>query len=223
MASRKTQSQRQSSDYPRVLIGVPLERTIPQATFWSFIAIAMQGFPFVQQSYQRTDVARNEMAKTLLNSDCTHLLMLDIDHNHPYDIVARLGRWVREDPKKLVIGGLNFRRGAPYEPMAYWLTEDNKYRHVPTDTGELIEVDAMATASMLVAREVFEKLEPPWFRYEYKRESEGKHTSEDMVFCRACKAAGIKLYVDTTCTSPHLIDSFVDRAVFERWAENDNH
>ena len=55
---------------------------------------------------------------------------------------------------------------------------------------------------MLIAREVFETLEEPWFNYEYPG---GDFTpGTDMSFSAKCREAGIRLWVDGSTTSPHL-------------------
>jgi hypothetical protein len=40
---------------------------------------------------------------------------------------------------------------------------------------------------------------------------------EDMGFCLKCHDAGIDLYVDTTITSPHLIDAEVDEEAYRAY------
>ncbi len=109
----------------RVVVAIPMERQINQQAFWSFIRIAQQGVPFFSLPYTRCDIARNSFAQDLLNSDHTHLLMLDSDHVHPTDIIQRLVRWVLEDSRRLVVGGLNFRRGEPYDACAYLKDDDD--------------------------------------------------------------------------------------------------
>src|SRR5689334_21215503 len=105
--------------YPKVLVGILLERAISHAdkVFWPFMHLAMQGPRFAEEAHGRIDYIRNKMVMNLLQSDCTHLLMLDIDHIHPENIVQRLSRWVLLDPGVRVVSGMNFRRGKPYDPV----------------------------------------------------------------------------------------------------------
>ncbi|RPJ24411.1 MAG: glycosyltransferase family 2 protein [Planctomycetaceae bacterium] len=158
-------------EWPRIVVGVPMERTMAHAddVFFNFLAIAQNGVPFIKQNYTRTDVARNKMAMQLLQSDFTHLLMLDVDHIHPTDIVQRLARWVVADPGKQVIGGLNFRRGEPYEPCCFLIGPDGRY-YAPAEWERgLVKVDIIGTGSILISREVFERMQPPWFYNIYDR------------------------------------------------------
>ena len=209
--------------YPRVLLGVPLERTVSYASgvFPRFMEIASQGVAFVKQDYTRTDLARNRFAMKLLESEFTHLLMLDLDHVHPVDIVQRLARWPMMNPEIQVVGGLNYRRSEPYEPCCFIRGETGELAAPATWTPGLMEVDYLGTGSILIAREVFEKIEPPWFYNIYDDEQRWADTwpGEDIGFNEKCKAAGVKMYVDTTTTSPHCGDRLIGDATFRAYLQ----
>jgi hypothetical protein len=205
--------------WPRILLGIPLERTLGHADkcFWNFMMIASQSPAMIPMAYMRTDLYRNLLATKLLETNFTHVLMLDADHQHPIDIVQRLARWVLIDPKVKVVGGLNFRRGEPFEPCAFM--QDNSggvYSIMEWEKG-LVQVDAIGTGSVLISREVFELLEPPWFYNIYDFAYEGHYPGEDIGFSKKCFDAGIPLYVDTTTSSPHLMDSFVTEESFRSY------
>lgn len=202
----------------RILVGVLPERGgAPNAEiFFDFIAIAQRGYPFVRVPYARTDLQRNRLAQHLLNDTrFTHLLMLDCDHRHPADIVEQLRARVEEDPARRVIGGLAFRRGVPFDPCMYMLDADEAVYAIEEWTpGNLLRVDLIGAAAMLVHRSVFEELPAPWFAYDYGRAHENSWPSEDIWFARRCRAAGIAIYADTGVVSPHYMDSYVDEATF---------
>jgi len=203
--------------WPRPIVGIPLERTISHAdnVIWPLLAIAQQGWPFIRLNYGRTDLVRNKMVVQLLGSHFTHLVMLDTDHIHPEDIVQRLMANFIERPGLMVVGGLNFRRGEPFEPCLFVRGDDGRYYSVADwERGGVIKVDAVGTGSLAVAREVFERMEPPWFYNDYSMAIDDVWPGEDMGFCDKCRALGIDLYVDTRITSPHLIDSVVDENTF---------
>ncbi len=206
-------------EWPRIVVGVPQERAMSHAddVFPSFWGIAMHGVPLLHQDYGRTDMVRNRMAMQLLNSNYTHLLMLDVDHIHPTDIVQRLARWVLAHPEIEVVGGLNFRRGKPYEPCCFILGDDGKY-YAPSEWERgLIKVDAIGTGSIIIARTVFERMEPPWFWNDYSHVWEDSWPGEDMGFSANCRELGIDMWVDTTTTSPHMIDAVVDEETFRAY------
>jgi len=202
--------------WPRIMVYIPMFPALPHApdVFYTFMLIAQQAPDILRAAYQRTDVSRNMAAEKLLEGEHTHILMLDADHNHPVNIIQRLASWVIDDPERLVIGGLNFRRGDPYHPCVGVIGEDEKfYTPFEWDDG-LIEVDRLGTGSILIAREVFETLERPWFFYEYDGAIEKFYPSEDYAFSRKCREAGIRLWCDTGAISPHATTTFVDEHTF---------
>lgn len=213
-----------SWDYPRILVGIPLERSISHASlvFHRFLEIAVQAPVILKQDYTRTDLARNRFAIKLLESHYTHLLMLDVDHVHPADIVQKLARWVLMDPSIQVVGGLNFRRSEPYEPCCFFKSPDGTTVNAPAEwSAGLMKVDYIGTGSILIAREVFEKIEPPWFFNQYGIEANwaDEWPGEDIGFSERCTQAGIDLFVDTTTTSPHVGDRLIGEKTFRAYLE----
>jgi len=202
--------------YPKVLVGILLERAISHAdkVFWPFMHLAMQGPRFVEEEHGRIDFIRNKMAAHLLASDCTHLLMLDIDHIHPADIVQRLSRWVIMDPSVRVVSGMNFRRGRPFDPVfGNYNGHKKRMTTVEWDLG-LIQTDEVGAASLMVHRSVFEQMEPPWFFNVYDNVWANDWPGEDIGFCRKLKELDIPIYVDTTTTSPHITDGVITEQTF---------
>ena len=203
--------------WPRILVGIPVPESIPHAgyVFMNFMTIAAQGPAFIDVPPNiRIDVVRHTMAKTLLQNDYTHLLMLDIDHQHPLDIIQRFARRVIEDPTRRIISGLNFRRRPPHDPVGGYL--DDKGRRVLIENWgtDLIPVDECGAASLLIERSVFEELEPPWFFNIYDDIWRDNWPGEDIGFSRKAKQAGIDVWIDPTIQSPHCTTSFV---VEETW------
>ena len=176
--------------FPRILVAFLLERTISYAdlVFPACMQIAAQGPVVLNMPYQRTDLARNRASMELLKSDFTHLLMLDIDHVHPHDIIQRLAKWVVADPKKYqVVGGLNFRRSEPYDPCAYKIGDDGSMYTIAWEKDdEIVEVDRLGTGSILIAREVLETIPPPWFVNDYSQGWRDAWPGEDIGFNKLC-------------------------------------
>ncbi len=201
----------------KICIGIPMERNVTDTAFPHFWNIARRGWPLIDHLYGRTDVNRNRMAEVLLQSDYTHVMMLDLDHIHSHDIVERHARWVLQDPERLIVSGLHFRRGEPYEPCAFVFAPDGDL-HAPVEwPAGLVRVDATGHGSILISRKVFEQLEKPYWAYSYAHAKKGTYPSEDMYFSWICREAGIKMWCDTTITSPHLITGLVDESVFRQW------
>lgn len=223
-ARARTGTDGQTKTTVRVMVGVLPERNgVPSADIlFDLIAIAQRGHPFVRMGYTRTDLARNSLGEHLLKDErFSHVLMLDGDHRHPVDIVERLSRWVIEDPERLVVAEMAFRRGQPYDPCMYMEAADGSGQlYVPSEWERgLIQVDLVGTAGILISRKVFERLPKPWFAYDYSSAEKGWYPSEDIWFSRACQRAGIPIWVDTTTTSPHLIESWVDERTFRTFLQ----
>jgi hypothetical protein len=205
-----------------VCLAVPRAMVCYDDAFMAFARIFQQGWAIVDLPSCGVAVARDLFAVHLLaHPEFTHTVMLDQDHIHPPDIVHRLAKHVQADRSKWIIGGLHHRRGRPYDAMGYWLDETGHYYTVPREKWgtELREVDAMATASVIFARECFEKFGPTWFGYTYENAQRGMYSSDDICFSRRAQAAGVKMWVDPTIWSPHLQLDGVGPEHFERWLQ----
>lgn len=203
--------------YPRVALAIPIERSISYAekVFYNFLYIASQSPWFIECPYGRIDVIRNQIAIQLLATDLTHVLMLDIDHKHPENIIQSFAKWAIIKPEARVIAGLNFRRREPYDPVAGNLTGDGLRRPILTEWGPgLQEYDESGAAALFIHRSVFETLPPPWFTNDYSRAWENNYPGEDIGFCHKCHDYGIPVYVDTGITSPHCTDTLVTESTF---------
>lgn len=211
--------------YPRVAVAVLQERAMSYAseTFYQFWGIAQQGVPILRLPYGRTDQIRNKIGLlTLEHSHITHVIMLDIDHIHPLNVVQHLSKWFILYPELQVVGGLNFRRSAPYEPCGFILGQDGKYYSPQDWEPGLLEVDAIGTGCIMISRDVFLELEPPYFYNDYSQVWADIWPGEDMGFSKKCRDAGIKMYMDTTLTSPHLTPGAIDEASFRQYIDDKN-
>lgn len=203
------------------LVCIPLERAISYADEvvpW-LVGLGQQGWVFGFRGYGRTDVTRNEFVKHLLGkTDCTHLVMLDLDHAHPPDVVWRLCKRAAEDRTRRVISALAYRRGAPFEPIAFrWDEKIGKFFAVLDGNG-LVEVDRLGFGAVIIARDVFEEIGWPYFSYVYETGEDGeRYPTEDMWFSRRCQEQGIRLWVDFDLVTDHLTVSRVNGLVFESY------
>lgn len=204
-----------------VLLCIPFGEVIFGDTFGYLAAIIQKGWLLHYRGGGSITVHRNEFAMELLkHPTCEYLVMLDQDHAHPADIVERLMMHALQDREKKIISGLNYRRGVPYEPMAYIRHGDKHCRYEGEFDGEsLYSVDAVATCAMLVHRSVFETIPGPWFEDNYKRYAEHVFSGEDLDFCRKARNAGFKIWVDSSLTSPHRTTCWVDKAFYDAWRE----
>jgi hypothetical protein len=214
--------------WPRIVLYVPMFSALPFAdrVFYQFMRIASLGVDILEQPYGRTDVSRNKAVEAFMEAMrgkddpyYTHILMLDADHVHPLDIVQRLAKRVIEDPERLVVGGLNYKRTAPFTPCAFVKDPEgglNYYSMMDIPDG-LVEVDMIGTGCILIHRNVFEQISKPYFYYEYAGAEDDKYPTEDIGFSRNCQKEGVKLWCDTTVTSPHMGEAFIGRETHEQY------
>lgn len=207
----------------KVLVGIPTgARNIETSAFLHWVTLLQkwghEGIAIIGTSDGPTALVREFLSRRFVDEkEFTHILMLDTDHAHPVDIVDRLTRWIDNDAHPLVVSGMNYQRKAPYRPAAF-MFDGPEYGILPLTRWPegLVKVDAVGAASLLIAREVFERLPAPWWEFIYHGEAK-KLIGEDIWFCARCKEAGIDVYVDTTTTSPHLGEQWISDAHFRGW------
>ncbi len=211
---------------PNIAIAVLPERqgVASAACFWAFMKLAHHagghGYSLIGlPPTARVDLTRNKLAEKVLSDDFTHVLMLDCDHDHPADIVERLFRWMIQDPTRLVVSGMAYRRCAPWEPTVYSVNEKGEVFAMLEWGQGLIKADAIGTPCTLISREVFERIPAPWFAFRYENAAAGKYPGEDIYFSLKCREYGIQLWVDTTCVSPHSFEGWADDKTFRAYLE----
>jgi hypothetical protein len=172
-----------------VLVGVATDGNIDSRTVEAVLAICAghsEGASFRAVRAHPTDRCRNLCAKAFLETDHSHLLFIDSDvvppvncldlmlaTNHPlvcgiyplqleYDLCSSVAR-------KLGPHTYGFLKDFPDEPF---------------------EIDAAGLGCCLIAREVLERLDEPWFRFISR--PDGHQTGEDIYFFEKCAEIGIR-------------------------------
>ena len=112
---------------------------------------------------------RNLIAKDFLDSDCTDLMFIDSDINFNAGDIFRLMAW-NIDPKKGIVAGIPVARkkGKTYIST---LDTDEEENILMNHMG-LVRAKRVATAFMLIRREVFEKMyeaHPEWRYHDEKK------------------------------------------------------
>lgn len=141
--------------------------------------------------------ARNRLVETTLEEGYDWLWFMDDDHAFPPTILQML---LRHDLPLVV--PVCLKRFPPFTPVTYVeKVEGQDARYLPLylpdmpDHG-LVELVAGGSAGMLIKREVFEAIEPPWF--------ELTPLSEDLVFCEKAKEAGFSIHCDLSARIGHI-------------------
>jgi cellulose synthase/poly-beta-1,6-N-acetylglucosamine synthase-like glycosyltransferase len=159
--------------------------------------------------------ARNLLVKDFLDSSCTDLLFIDSDINFEPDDIFRLLRATR-DPKKGIVAGVPRTRDVNCVYIADLDYDDNK--ELTMNGYGLVRATRVATAFMMVRREVFETLvekHPEWDYYDtrskrtlnaifdFKVTEEG-YMGEDFLFCDRARAYGYEVWIDPAIKLGHM-------------------
>jgi hypothetical protein len=176
--------------------------------------------------------ARNQIAKQLMKSDCTHLLFIDADMGFDAEGVMRM---IDADvdvlaavyPKKsydISKGVQAIRDGYPVEGFMEYCTTMTFYPHKDidldsTDWSKPVEVRFAGTGLMLIKREVFETMQPhvPSFVDDEDKDAmthgyflndvdpdSGKMMGEDHYFCQKWREAGGKVHAAAWVVVNHM-------------------
>lgn len=199
------------SDKPLIFVAVPASWLyIPTFFFVSWtqmITRALGKFQlhisFISQSL--IEDMREGLAKIFLGSPAKVSIWFDADQEYPADTIEKLYDHYVNGYE--VVGGVTPHR-ATSMPMVYKFNpETYKYDQIdpfPLNRG-LVEVDAMGFGGVMVARSVFEKIEPPYFeRFRIKRGVQ--RYGEDFCFFHRCREKGIKIYADTDLLYKHIVN-----------------
>lgn len=134
---------------------------------------------------------RMELARQALEEKADYLLWLDSDMRFPKETIGHL--ILRDKP---IVAANYATRRMPVKPVAM-RDEGGKINRVYTspESEGLEQVDYVGMGVMMTKREVFEKVEAPWFAIPYS--TIGNHyIGEDVYFCKKAKEAGFEVLVD---------------------------
>lgn len=165
--------------------------------------------------------ARNLLAKEMLESDCTDLMFIDSDINFKATDIFRLLAWTSE-PEKGIAAGIPVARKKG-KVFISTLHQDSDGNIVMNNMG-LVRAKRVATAFMMVRREVFERMDAELEGLEYwddntqsvmksffdfKSSPEG-YIGEDYLFCDRATSLGFEVWIDPTITLGHMgVEEFV--------------
>lgn len=155
-----------------------------------------QGTRIASVSGTYIQASRNYLVAQLLESDGQWLFMVDDDHTFDRSLLINL-----LDRHVPVVGAAAVSRKPPYYVCAY----QPGARHamgIHDFDGTFQQVDAVGTGAILIRREVFEALAPPWFEVGF--DERGRNVSEDVTFCHRAREAGFSVWLDGTQTLGHL-------------------
>ena len=161
--------------------------------------------------------ARNYLVDEFLHrSDCTHFLFIDSDINFEAEDIFRLMAW-NSDPKKGIVAGIPVARK---KGKTYISTLDaDEDENIFMNHMGLVRAKRVATAFMIIRREVFEQLyeaHPEWRYHDEKKVGDeitaffdfalkdGTYIGEDFLFCDRARELGFEVWIDPTIKLGHM-------------------
>jgi len=211
------------------LAGRSLFIALPAYDFKVSLKLAISLAQFAQQAQQHgvsiqigsicgcsvVSRARNLLAQDMLDSDCTDLMFIDSDINFEAADLFRLMAWT-SDPSKGIVAGVPRTRSTTKTYIGTLDYDDNN--ELTMNRMGLVRAKRVATAFMMVRRDVFEKLNdahPEWRYYDERSErtvpcifdfmkTDEGYIGEDYLFCDRAREAGFEVWVDPTIKLGHM-------------------
>jgi GT2 family glycosyltransferase len=193
----------------KLAIGVPCTFPfIPASFFHSFALMSKPEHFYIHADNGNIDDLRNNIVERALHEGCTHLIMMDVDQVYPDDIIPRL-----LSHNLPIVGARVHRRYPPFDSLMLRVREiDDNYNCYESveewEEGELVEVDATGAGCVMYDMDVFKKMPKPWFKF--RKQADGHTIGEDIGFCQDLKAAGYKIFVDSSIEVGHLTTMVVN-------------
>ncbi len=203
----------------KLFIGLPVYAQIPAQFLQCVMALAKhKTFETDIRLCQGDGVARsrNQLTADFLESDCTHMLMIDCDLIFNHEQVARM--LSHDEP---VVGGLYPKK---QEGTIEWVLNASPRQTKPDERG-LQEVSYIGTGFMMIQRQVIEKMRDhygdrirftadygtrrfehdfwPMGVYHYP-DGSARYLSEDWYFCQRWLDLGGRVLADVQCILKHL-------------------
>lgn len=155
----------------------------------------------VDGSAEAISSMRNDLVKEAIETDCTHIIMMDTDQTYPQDTIIKLLQ--HQLP---IVYGMVFRRYVPFDPILLRVDQEfndiQRLIKVPEEewkNNNLVKVDATGCGCMLAETSIFFDLKYPWFRMVRENPRlNRRRMGEDIFFClKRLKPAGYEVWVDT--------------------------
>lgn len=181
---------------------------VPSSFFHSFVQMDRPDFEYIHADNGPIHELRNNLVEQALALGCTHGIMMDVDQvYHPQTITRLMSH------KLPIVGALVHRRYPPFDSLMLKQVEidanTSGYESIDEwEEGSMVEVDATGAGCLMFDMQVFRKMPYPWFKS--VKQANGLPIGEDIGFCQELKAAGYKIFVDTSVPAGHLTTMVVN-------------
>jgi len=133
---------------------------------------------------------RNSLVESFLKTDYEWFLFIDSDIMPPLNVLD-----MTKNGKDICSGICPQFRKDRIVSLILKKYQD-KYKFIKNDIkGDVIEIDGVGTGCLLIRRNVFEKIEKPYFEFLFDEKGMNR-LSEDLNFCRKAQEAGFKIWAD---------------------------
>jgi hypothetical protein len=154
------------------------------------------------------DFARNMVVQDFLASDCDVLWFLDSDITpNKYVLDIMVLNWDKWQISGATYPVFMIPPGGDITEVVFTAYEKNPETgnlaptRVPKDGKQFI--DGLATGCLFIKREVFEKMEKPYFEFKYDSETRNLVEGEDLGFIRKANTLGYKFFTDFNFVCKH--------------------
>lgn len=157
-------------------------------------------------------VAQNRIVKEFLSTNFDYLLLLESDLIPPPNRVCPSSALDLTEFNVNIVNGLCFicARGDPFIGMAAAASRSDGIQCSSLSEEELfpprlIGVDCTGTGCMMIERKVFEKLEEPYFKFEFNEAGDEVVKTQDYYFSLKAKEKGFGVFVHSGFRCLHSV------------------
>ncbi len=195
-----------------LVVGLPFVGR-PVVPEWA-LSLAAQSYPlntnvqFSAVKFQPIDISRNEIVENAIKNSARYIWFLDDDVAPPFWACRRLISTLENaDSRTMVAGGIYCAKWEPTEPVVY--RGDGMGAFWKWKRGDVFEVSSIGTGCMVIKTELFQHLEPPYFKTidkEVHDDPDGLmrvSETDDIYFCQKVIGAGYKIVADGSVLCVH--------------------
>lgn len=197
-------------------IGIPLYNNMPIQSFLSILRLLKnlkEPYEVIYTYNYPVEIARNTIVERFLKRDSDHLIFIDSDNIFPDDMFAKLFNMILL--KADIATGISFKKAYPFYPTIYQRHGEIFKPITDYQRDSIIDIDACGMACCMIKREVFEKMEFPWYEVVIHDFTEDEGImGEDLCFCKKAKQMGFNIMADTGLVIPHIGGVIDERTYF---------